>query len=275
MKKLLLITSILALLAGCGPRPSAEYTGTVFPVDLAVEVNDRQMTLSWHKVGDGPIAGYHIYISPEPLTAKYPDSEIDPSVDTYDVTPFPGDTNPDDGIEYFEATGLDNGVRYYVSVRVVYPDRSVSKPSNEIEAVCGPRGEIELAIRYQSDHDGYSFEKNDYVRADDSDNDLYFFAKDGIDYLGSPRRLSGFINDTRFLVLPYRGSLKEICSRVAESKLTATEDQVEVSMGDWVLLECQGGTHVLVNVRTVEGSGKNRRVNLFFAYSALVGEVFF
>ena len=54
MKKLLLITSILALLAGCGPRPSAEYTGTVFPVGLAVEVNDRQMTLSWRKVGDGP-----------------------------------------------------------------------------------------------------------------------------------------------------------------------------------------------------------------------------
>ena len=274
MKRLLLIFLLLAV-AGCGPRPGDEYAAGVYPVDLSVAVDDKQMILAWETRGEGAIAGYNIYISDDPLVARYPGAAIDSSVEIFNRTPYPGDTNPDDGREYLEAAGLDTGVRYYESVRVVYPDRSVSRPTAEVEAICGPRGEIELAIRYQSDRDGYSFEENNYVRADASRNDLYFFSRDGVDYLGSPRRLSGFINDTRFLILPYRGSFDEVRARVAESKLTATADQVEISPGDWVLLKSNSGAHALVNVKRLSGDGRDRRVSLFFAYSALVGDIFF
>jgi len=273
MKKLIILSVVMIILAGCGPKPEVEYAGTVYPVDLKVEVNHERMDLSWRTVGDGAISGYHIYISPEPLAAGYPGPEIDASVPTYNVTPFPGDTDPDDGIENFEATQLENGVRYFVTVRIVYPDQTVSRPSNEVVAVCGAKGDIELTVRYQSEQDGYSFELNKYVRADAIENDLYFFSKDGVDYLASPKRLDGFIRDTRFVVLPYRGSLKEVLSRVGDAELSGDTDQVEVSIGDWILLFCEGHSHAYVNVKGLEGTAKDRRVKLFFAYSALAEEL--
>jgi hypothetical protein len=275
MKKLLWSSTLLLLLAACGPKPGSETARNVYPVDLKVTVDDEAMTLSWKKQGDGNISGYNIYISEEPLVAKYPGPAIDPEVETYNVQPFPGDTNPEDGIEYFDAKALENGVRYYVSVRVVYPDGSVSKPTEEVEAVCGPRGEIELAIRYQGEHDGYSFKMNEYVEADGVANDLYFFNRGDAYFLGSPKRLSGFINDTRFLKLPFAGSYAEVAEQLASTKMTATDDQVEIAPGDWLLLECNGGTHALVNVREIDGAGRDARVTLFFAYSAIVGEIFF
>ena len=247
MKKLLPFLILLA--AGCGPQqPGQETVRTVYPAGLSVEVNDASMTLSWKKMGKGPISGYNIYISREPLVAKYPDTTIASTVETYNVTPFPGDTNPEDEIEYFDATKLDNGVKYFVSVRVVYPDRSVSKPSNEVIAVCGPRGEIELAIRFNGEHDGFSFEENQYVNADGISNDLYFFSKDGVDYLASPKRLDGFIN---------------------------VDDQVFVGVGNWVLLKCASGSYALVKVLGFSGAGADRLVRLSYAYSTLVGEIFF
>jgi len=275
MKRTLVALTLIVAGVSCGPKPERGYVGGAYPTDLTIEVNDKQMALSWRKVGEGSIAGYNIYVSERPLAALYPGGSIDSSVETYNTTPFPGDTIPEDGVEHFDATGLENGVRYYVTVRVVYPDRSVSRPSNEVMAACGPRGEIVLSVRYSGEFDGYSFEQNEYVPADDVDNDLYFWSKDDIDYLVSPRRLSDFINDTRFLVLPYSGIYKEVAARLAESKLTATDDRVEISLGDWVLVSCGRGTHALLRVTELTGSGQNRQVTLFFVYSALVGEMFF
>ena len=273
MKKLLTLLVAMIILGGCGPKPGVKYAGTVYPVDLKVEVNHERMDLSWRTIGDGAISGYNIYISTEPLAANYPGVEIDPSVPIYNATPFPGDTDPDDGIENFEATHLDNGVRYFVTVRVVYPDQTVSRPSNEVVAVCGAKGDIELSVRYQSEQDGYSFELNKYVRADAIENDLYFFSKDGVDYLASPNRLDGFIRSTGFVVLPYSGSLKEVISKIGDTKLSDDTDQVKVSVGDWLLLYCEGHTHTYVKVKSFEGTGKDRRVKLFFAYSALAEDL--
>jgi len=273
MKKLIVLLVAMIILGGCGPKPGVEYAGTVYPVDLKVEVNHERMDLSWRTVGDGAISGYHIYISTEPLAANYPGVEIDASVPTYNVVPFPGDTDPDDGIEHFEATHLDNGVRYFVTVRVVYPDQTVSRPSNEVIVACGAQGDIDLSVRYQSEQDGYSFELNKYVRADAIENDLYFFSKDGVDYLASPKRLDGFIRSTGFVILPYSGSLKEVISKIGDTLLSDDTDQVKVSVGDWLLLYCEGHTHAYVNVKGLEGAGKDRRVKLFFAYSALAEEL--
>ena len=129
------------------------------------------------------------------MRKDYPGATLPSSVKPFNPTPFPGDTNPDDGVEHFTAEGLQNGVTYYVTIRTVYPDGTLSPPSREVGVVCNPRGEVEISIRYESEHDGYSFAGDRYVRADTDENDLYFFSKDGIDYIASPDRLDGFLKN--------------------------------------------------------------------------------
>ncbi len=276
MKRMTIAIMGLLMCVGCGgpkTKPGLDLSGSVYPVDLRVEVNHERMDLSWRTVGDGTKSGYNIYISEWPLGNDYPGPSIPDSIPTYNTTPFPGDTEPDDGIEHFEATGLQNGERYFVTVRVVYPDQSVSRPSNQVMAACGTRREIELSVRFRSDEDGFAFESDKYVRADAEANDLYFFSKDGVDYLGSPSRLDNFIRTTGFLILPYRGSFVEMLSKVGDYDLRNDTDQVEISVGDWVLLFFDGDTHAYVNVKEFVGVGKDRRVKLFVAYAALAEEL--
>ncbi len=276
--KNLFVTVVLTLLAlGCAPRQTGlEYARTVFAVDAVVEVNHETMTVAWKKSGAGAMGGYNIYISEEPLAAKHPAAQSEPSFKPFNEEPFPGDTNPDDGVEYFVAEGLENGVKYFVSVRVAYPDGSVSKPSNEVEAVCGGRGEMELEVRYKGERDGFSFESNKHVSADATDNDLYFFSKRLADMLRSPERLDGFLRPTRFLLLPFRGSFDEVRARLAQNPMTATNNSVPVVVGDWVLIQTPEKRNALVQVLGFSGEqGDDRRVKLFYAFSAVVGEAIF
>ena len=284
MKRVVIAPLFLVVLAGCGPRTARQTSQVPLPEeahkaiiadDLEVDVNDKTMVLSWRRSGQGAISGYNIYVSERPLSTSHPGEYIDSDIAPFNSVPFPGDTEPEDGVEHFEATGLDNGIRYFVTVRVVYPDGSLSRPSNEMSVICGPRGEIELPIRYQASPDGYSFEHNAYTSANSPDNDLYFYSKDGYDYLASPRRLDGFINDTRLVVLPLRGSFDKVAAYAATSAPTASGDQVKIVSGDWILARCERGTSALMEVRDLRGTGEDRRVVLFFAYSAIVGEVVF
>jgi hypothetical protein len=221
------------------------------------------------------MSGYNIYISREPLVDRYPGSELPPTVKPFNNVPFPGDTDPSDGIQHFPAEGLENGVKYYVSVRVVNTDRSLSKPSNEVAAVCGPRGEIELSMRFKSDHDGFSFTQNGYVRADQLDNDLYFHSKDGTDYLVSPHRLNGFLKVSKLYPLPFKGAFEDVKEKVAALELNSPSDKVAVKPGDWVLLATPDNKHALIKVLDVTGTGENRRIKLFYAYNPLPDELLF
>lgn len=283
MRRLGFAVILTAIVSGCAPKhvelPSVSAAGTyshdVLAVDLTVVPNHESLRLSWRKTGQGPISGYNIYISERPLATLFPGNRVEPSVGTYNATPFPGDTIPEDGIEHFEATKLRNGVRYFVTVRVAYPDQSISRPSNEVATACGGRGVIELAVRHFGVPDGYSFDQNDYVRCDAVDNDLYFFSKDGHDYLASPKRLDGLINDTRFLVLPYHGAYNEVVPLLDKAPTNIVDDQVEVTNGAWVLLKCGRGTHALLQVKDLKGVGRTRRVEMYFAYSSLAGEMLF
>ncbi len=270
MRRLVLLAMIGLLAAGCGPKPVVEdeTSKAVSVSDVRVEVNDHEMTVIWKKIGTGNISGYNVYIAPA--------SDGSPALGkSHNGDPYPGDTDPEDGIEHYPAKYLDNGVMYAVQVSVVFPDGSTSKPSAPVKAVCGARGNIDLDVRYNGEHDGYSFEKNSYVRADGVNNDLYFHFKDGQAFLASPSRLDGFLNQNKLLVLPYRGDYDEVAAKLMESKVTATEDMVEVKKGDWVLIQTATEKNALVNVIGVDGAGKDTRVSLWFAYSTLIGEVFF
>ncbi|MFZ5979204.1 MAG: hypothetical protein ACOYVF_01095, partial [Candidatus Zixiibacteriota bacterium] len=151
MRKLLALLLVSGLLFSCGGPPKEKIVASTntFAYDLNVEVDHQQMTLSWLLNKRGLISGYNIYISETPLAAKYPGPSLPESIKPYNSTYFPGDENPADGIEYFTAEGLEDGVKYYVTVRVVMADRSLSEPSNEVVAVCGARSEFDLAFRYR------------------------------------------------------------------------------------------------------------------------------
>jgi len=277
VRKVTVVLLIAAVAAGCGPkRMPEESAGCGAPQGLAVQPGNGSMTVTWERHGCRIIAGHNVYISREPLVQSYPGTVMPESVRPFNVEPYPGDTNPDDGIEHFMAEGLENGVKYYVSVRIVFPDRSLSRPSREVATVCGPRGEIELSVRFSSESDGYSFEKDAYVRADSPDNDVYYFVKDGIDYLASPNRLGGFLRTNNLVVLPFQGELADISPKIAALGPILSGDRVIIRQGDWVLVRTPENRNALVHVLGFRGENKERRARLFFAYSTLTdGEMLF
>lgn len=267
---------LLVLLAGCAPRKAIREEGAVcYPYDLKVETNDRQMTVIWKLNCNRLMSGYNVYINEEPPNDKYPGQELSSSIKPFNPTPYPGDTNPEDELVHFVAESLDNGVKYYVSVRVVNPDRTLSKPSNEITAVCGPKGEIELSIRFKSEQDGFFFEKNSYVRADDIDNDLYFYSRDGQDYLVSPNQLDGFLKANRLSLLPFKGEFEHVKTRLLGLNDLPSQNRVAVTRGDWIHIFTSDNKHALVYVLDISGKGERRSIRLFYAYSPLPHEPLF
>ena len=271
-----LVLLVMIIAAGCGPtKKPSEVSTTIYPYDLSVSGGNRKLELSWKAHGEGLISGYNIYISRTSLAAEYPDGKYPATVKPHNLTVFPGDTNPEDKVEHYDAEGLENGVKYYVTVRTVMSDRSLSRPSNEVAVVAGPRGEITLDSRYQGEHDGYSFEEEAYTGADADNNDIYFYSLDGVDYLASPTRLNGFLRESKFLVLPYKGDLSDILAKVNGAELSPSEIRTKISTGSWVLMRTADKANVLLKVLGFSGEGKDRQVNLQFAVSGLKSEIFF
>ena len=259
---IIFLTLIASL--NCGPpQPGAELRATCRPESLSVRAGDGAMTITWKVECPRLISGYNIYISEQPLSEG--------NSRPFNATVYPGDTDPDDGVVQYDAQGLDNGVRYYVSVRVVFPDQSPSAPSEEGAAVCGPRGEIELTTRYSSEQDGYSFAQNQYVRADDLNNDLYFYSKGGTDYLASPIRLDGFLRNNRFMRLSVNGDLETVKHQLASIDSEPRDDRVAVREGDWVWIVTTEGHHALVQGRKLTSKEGKGTVVLSFAYWPISG----
>ena len=278
MKKVLVITAIVigCLLYGCGPGGvSPEVSSRCYPHDLNVNVSNASMDVYWKTKCQDLISGYNIYISDLPLATDYPGSSLPPDIRPFNLTPFSGDTNPEDEYEHYEAEGLENGRKYYVSVRVVNPDGTMSPPSNEGGAVCGPSGEIELSIRYKSSQDGYSFELDDYVPADDLNNDLYFFSGPDGDFLGSPVKLNGFLKDNRFGKLSLKGEFKDVRGNLGGVSSEPTIDKLRIQRGDWIHMRTAEGGNAFLRVLDIVGDGADRKVRLFFVYNSLAGEMIF
>lgn len=275
-KPTIALSAMVLFTTGCGPKKIADETAPgCYPQNLRVAVNDASMDISWVNPCDRIIGGYNIYISDEPLVEKYPDTTLPATVEPFNHAVYAGDTNPDDEREHFVAERLENGKRFYVSVRIVNPNKSLSKPSAEAQVVCGPRGEIDLPIRYNSDKDGYSFEQNDYVSATATNNDLYFFSKDGVDYIASPSRLDGFLKQNRIARLSIKGDFETVAARFSSLKSQPEEDKLAVKKGDWLHFVTPQKTHALVKVVDLSGQGEGRVVRLFFAYSGLPGQPIF
>lgn len=274
---LTIIVLIAVVVTGCGTKKVAEEVPTTAcqPEDIEVAVNDGSMDVYWQDNCDQLISGYNIYVSEDPLTEKYSGTSLPESIKPNNLVTYAGDTNPEDGVVHYPTENLENGKKYYVSVRIVNPDRTLSKPSNEVLAVCGPRGEIELSIRYKSEQDGYSFDQNQYVRADNIDNDLYFYSRDGVDQLASPNKLDGFLRISKLAKLSFTGDFTELKSNLSVLVDNPSGDKVDVAKGDWVQIQTPENRTALVQVLDIFGSGEERRIKLFFAYSPISGEPIF
>ncbi len=274
-----ILGSVLLVLAmvfiSCAPKKvTDEQKADCRPSNLRVEAANEQLTVMWDMECESLYGGFNIYISDEPLAEKYPNG-IPESIEPHNTSLFKGDTDPFDKVEHYEAKYLKNGQIYYVSACVVFPDMTTSVMTNEVKAVCGPRGEIELSLRYKSDRDGYSFEKDNFVRADNIDNDLYFFSKDGKDYLNSPVRLDGFLKKNLLAKLPFKGSFEEVKAKVLSANISPDLDKLEIKKGDWVQLVTPDNKFALINVIDISGTGNKRVVKLYFAYTTVENELIF
>jgi hypothetical protein len=249
------------------PAPEAEKPVAVYRshlADLNLIPGDRKVTVQWKMVGGEVISGFDVFIidqqeagNPEAVSQAKP----------FNSAVYPGDTNPDDGVVEFPAENLVNGVKYAVWVRIVRADGTFSEPTEIKSTVCGPRGEITLGLRYRAERDGYSLVKNVASKADASDNDLYFYKKDGVNYLASPSLLNGYLRATKFKYVPYKGSdaMRDV---MGGRESAPADDKVPVKAGDWVWLVTAEGFNAVLHVLEI----KREEMSLYFTLCPLAGE---
>jgi hypothetical protein len=273
-----LLAAVMGM-SGCAPAPKTVVTPPVveekkvtpsLPVELKLFPGDRKMTVQWKVTGDEVISGFDIFIVDHPVAndaATSPAGKITP----YNPSAYPGDTNPDDGVEEFPAEQLVNGVKYWVWVRIVHPDGTLSAPTEVKGAVCGPRGEFELKPRFQSGQDGFSLMKGTGTKADGSDNDLYLYDKDGTTYLASPSRLNGYLHVTKFKALPFKGDLKSVRESVLSLNSVPIEDKTAISSGQWLWIVTADGFNALLQIKELKGG----TATISYAVCPLAGEMSF
>ncbi len=269
MNRFAISTFILAfglLLNSCGPKgASSESRQACVPYQIRVEVNDNSMTVIWKADCDQLTSGYNIYVTEYSLWNKYKNKQLPKSVRPHNTVFFPGDIDRADKIEHYQADGLENGKKYFVSVRIVYPDRTLSRPSKEITAYCYPNGIIELPIRNKARTDGFSFGLNKSVEATDLENDIYFFSKEGKNYLNSPNKMNGFLRKNKFIKLPFEGDFADIIGNLKNSRFIPKNERVEVIKGDWVEILTEDSNFILLKVLDITGTGDNKKIKLFYA----------
>ncbi|PKK82805.1 MAG: hypothetical protein CVT49_11470 [candidate division Zixibacteria bacterium HGW-Zixibacteria-1] len=264
---------ILALSVGCGAPPQ-KITKLIptecTPMNLTVQPNDRQLYLKWNT--DCPdsilLSGYYIYISDKPLYEKYGQGKPPRSPKPFNDAVYPGDTDPEDKFETITIDNLDNGVEYYVSVRTVLADQSVSMSSNEVGIICRPEGEFILAFRYSDLNDGFSFALGTAIRADGEENDLYFYSKDGVDYIASPHRLNGFLRKSDFYSL---GKTKDIYQYPEFTLDIPPVDRMPVREGESYLVKTAEGNFAKMRIEGIAGEGKSRAMKIRYIYQTIPG----
>ncbi len=272
MKKIIMLGILTALITiHCGPPPkvtiSPEQTDCA-PRNLIVKPNSNSLFMQW----DTPcpdninVAGYNIYVLPSPIGEKYPGVTLSKKVVPFNSGAYPGDTDPEDRYETFSVQNLDNGVEYYVSVRTMFTDGSLSFPTKEHSVICRPEGTFELAYRYADERDGFSFGRGDAVRADSDFNDLYFYHKDGVDYLASPSRLNGFIRTSKFYSLGKTSSVYQY----PELDLDIPPvDRMPVRVGESYLIKTADGNYAKVRIESASGERKERKLNISYIYQTI------
>lgn len=264
----LLALSLLALFIGalsCGGPKSGGARNNCVPSALAYVPMERGVYLEWRpNCGQSrAINGYNFYIVPAAGSSK-----DFPSGAPHNLVPYPGDTDGDRALETAELKELDSGIEYIAAVRILFPDGSESKPSNIVRFTTMPSGEFTLAGRYQGDNDGYALARGEYVRADNSANDLYFMAKADGDYLLSPSKLGFGLKTVRLAKVGRYASLAE--STRADSP-AGGKQEIKVKAGDVIELYTEDNHYARVFVKAFKGKDKKRTIDIAYMYHSIAG----
>lgn len=248
--------------------PKGTVPGRPVPVSLTVEPGSRSLLVSWSMTSEDGVAGYNIYVEPVASDGSVMEKS---GPQPFNATVFPGDTDPDDPRQVFRADGLSNGTNYRIAVSSVYTDGKEQLGSESTQATPRPCGEFSLAVRGKGANDGYCFDQERPVDAHDTLNDLYFFSRDGIDYLNSPARQEGLLKGNTLVRLSVSGSVAAHRPPQGSIPAHATEEKVAVRKGDWVMIESPSHQFTLVQVRDITGEGEKRMFRAYFIESARAG----
>lgn len=265
------LTTALVMVA-CGPKTQTvlDESKLCTPQALTIDSTGSHLVrIAWNPGCPGTriMRGFQIFLSPTPLVSKYPGREMPESIPSYNKELYPGDQEGREDRETFKFEDLPLSERYYVHVRVVNSDGSYSLPTNEIEVVSQPQGIIRLGASYSGTNDGFSFVRDAYCGTDDAENDMYFYHKDGVDYLCSPSRLSA-VNRNNAIFVGTPGS--------SAGNLQAAEptgdprEKVEMRPGGIYLIETEDGHLVRVKLLKLEGAGDDRMAIFEYYYAAPV-----
>ncbi|HDL02780.1 MAG TPA: hypothetical protein ENH25_01460 [candidate division Zixibacteria bacterium] len=270
----LLIAAVLIIFIaiGCGPPKKAlKISPTACaPSNLTVRPNSRQLFIKWDTECPDSIllSGYYIYLSEKPLYEKYGMGKPPRKVKPFNEAVYPGDTDEEDRFETITIENLDNGTEYFVSVRTVYADQSVSVSSNEVGVICRPEGIFDLAYRYSDLNDGFSFAEGTSTRADGEKNDLYFYHQGGFDFIASPQRLNGFIRKSKFYSL---GKSENIYQYPDLELDIPPVEKMPVKEGESYLIKTADGNYAKIRVEKISGEGKQRVLTLSYIYQTVPG----
>lgn len=258
---------IAAMIVSCAPKtvtvelPPAQMTvqpRPCVPHSLTLDSTaTRYALIAWNPgcPQERVMRGFNVYVSRTPLVSQYPDTILPGSIRPFNGEVYPGDTLGNPNRETFALENIPNAVRQYVHVRVVNADDGLSLPSNEIEVVCYQQRTVELAASFSGAHDGYSFRKDTYCRTDDLDNDLYFYSKDGENFLCSPSRLGPVNRTTRLYAAGEGKSPAQLGAPSGESA-----ERVPIRPGHNIILETADGDMVGIRIRRIDTAEGNAKI---------------
>jgi len=268
--RVLLSISLIAAISAvsCGPSKKVD-TGIekrCLPHSLSlIETENNYARIAWNPGCPGIriMRGFNIYLSSEPVVKKYPGAQLPSSIKPFNKEIYPGDTVGNPNRETYECKDIDNLTAYYVHVRAVYNDNTLSPPTNEIKMIVYPQGEILLKESFSGNRDGFSFEKNDYCRTDDLENDIYFYHKDDEYFLCSPERLGAIQRATEI----YEAGQGETLGVKDEIKTVGdSREKVSMAVNDLFILITEDGYPVKVRVDGISEEGEDRSVRLEYIY---------
>jgi hypothetical protein len=266
------IIFISALLIACGPKTGVDLSEgkSCNPHSLEIDSTGSHYTrIAWNPGCPGVriMQGFNIYLLPTPIVDQYSGHDLPESIKPYNKEPYPGDPEGNEKYETFEFKDIPLAERYYAHVRVINSDGTLSLPSNEIEIIQMPQGIINLGTSYSGDNDGFSFEIDDYCGTDDVENDLYFYSKDGIDYLCSPARISAINRANKIYSLGQGESLGDV-SKIS-SRGEASE-KIAMNPGGIFVIETEEGHLAKIRLVRMTGSGNSRTAEFEYYYQAPV-----
>lgn len=209
------------------------------------------------------LQGFNIYLLPEPLTKMSENGELPKGIEPFNKLIYPGDTEGDPNRETYEIKEIDNSVIYYVHVRTVNSDGSLSKPSNEVELVTVARGEIALALAHSGINDGFSLDRAKYCHTNDLANDFYVFEKDSWFYLCSPARLSPVNRETRIYDL---GSSNKLGDLPVDLPPGGGEQKVRLVKRSLYLVVTEEGHQAKLRMKYDSGNGTEKRIYFEYLY---------